>query len=115
MKYLRSRDGFIKPLLSIAILAALVYGGYLFGMPYYRYEAFKSEVKTTMNIEIGDAEKMRTRIYEVAQEFKLPLEEKDIIVTRKERSLRVETSWSVDVDVFGLYHRTLHFDINEEV
>ncbi len=115
MKYLRNRDGFIKPLLSIAILAALVYGGYLFGMPYYRYEAFKSEVRANMKIEIGDAERMRTRIYEVAQEFKLPLEEKDIIVTKKERSLRVETSWSVDVDVFGLYQRTLHFDIDEKV
>jgi len=115
MKHLRSRDGFIKPLLTIAILAAVVYGGYLFGMPYYRYEAFKSEVKATMKIEIGDAEKMRTRIYEVAQDFKIPLEEKDIIVSKKERSLRVQIAWSVDVDVFGLYHRTLHFEINEEV
>jgi len=114
MRHLRSRDGFIKPLLTIVILLLAGYVGIEFGIPYYRYSAFKSEAKEIARLELGNVEKTRAQLYNAAQEIKIPIEEKDIIVTRKMNTVRVQTSWSTMVDIFGFYQKTLHFKIDVE-
>lgn len=114
MRRLRSREGFIKPLLMLAILAALAYAGFQFGMPYYRYSAFKSEVKAITQIELGDVKTTKAEVYEAAQKYKIPVGEEDIRVTKEEKTVRVQTEWSVTVDLFGLYQRTLDFEVNIE-
>jgi hypothetical protein len=114
MRHLRNRDGFIKPLLVIAIMAFLIYSGIQFGIPYYRYSAFKNEAKEIARLELGQVEKTRAQIYEAAQSQKIPIEAEDIQITKKTHTTRVQTSWSVDVDIFGLYHRTLNFTVDVE-
>jgi len=114
MRHLRNSDGFIKPLLVIAITAFLVYAGIQFGVPYYHYSAFKSEAKDIARLELGEVEKTRAQIYEAAQSQKIPIEAEDIQITKKTNTTRVQTSWSVDVDILGLYHRTLHFTVDLE-
>lgn len=114
MRYLRNNDGFIKPLLVIAIMAFLVYSGIQFGVPYYRYSAFKSEAKEIARIELGQVEKTRAQIFEAAQNQKIPIEAEDIQITKKTNTIRIQTSWSVDVDILGLYQRTLHFTVDVE-
>jgi hypothetical protein len=114
MRHLRNNDGFIKPLLVIAVMAFLVYSGIQFGVPYYRYSAFKSEAKEIARLELGQVEKTRAQIFEVAQSQKIPIEAEDIQITKETNTTRVQTSWSVDVDILGLYHRTLHFTVDVE-
>jgi hypothetical protein len=114
MRHLRSRAGFIKPLLTIIILVLAGYVGIEFGIPYYRYSSFKSEATAIARLELGSVDKTRTQIYQAAQELKLPIEEKDIVVTRKLHTVRVQTSWSSTVDIFGLYQKTLDFTIDLE-
>jgi hypothetical protein len=114
MRHLRNNDGFIKPLLVIAIMAFLVYSGIQFGIPYYRYSAFKSEAKEIARIELGQVEKTRAQLYEAAQNQKIPIEADDIQITKKTNTIRIQTSWSVDVDILGLYQRTLHFTVDVE-
>ena len=101
-------------LLVLVILAACVYVGYQFGLPYYRYEAFKSDVKEIARLGLGDVEKVRKEVYEVAEDLKIPIEEKDIIVTQKAHAVRVVTEWSVDVDIQGMYHKQLVFKVDIE-
>ena len=114
MRHLRNSDGFIKPLLVIAIMAFLIYSGIQFGIPYYHYSAFKSEAKEIARIQLGQLEKTRAEIYEAAKNQRIPIELQDIQITPKTNTIRVQTSWSVDVDILGLYHRTLHFAVDFE-
>lgn len=114
MKHLCNRDGFIKALLSLTVLVFIAYSGFQFGIPYYRYSAFKSEVKEITRIGIGDVGKIKRDIYESAQTLKVPIEENDIIVTKKAATVRVQIEWSVNVDIFGLYQKKLDFTIDIE-
>lgn len=114
VKVLNNEKGFIKFLFVMAVLAFLVYVGIKFGMPYYRYSALKSEAKEIARISLGDIDKTRTQIFEKAQDLKIPIEEKAIMVTKTEKTVRVKTSWSERVDILGIYERNLKFVINIE-
>lgn len=106
--------GFIKFTFVVIILVSLVYLGVKFGIPYYKHSAFQSDVKELARISLGDTKRTRAQIFERAQELKIPLEEEDIVVTRKEKSVRVNTSWEETVDVLGLYQKTLKFRVDVE-
>lgn len=115
MRHLRDTGGFIKPVLSIAILVIAAYSAFQFAMPYYRHASFKSDVKEIARLAVdSSAEKISSRVYESAREFKIPIKEDDIQVIRKEKTFQVKTSWTEEVNIFGLYHKTLHFDLNIE-
>lgn len=114
MKVLNNENGFIKFIFVVALLAFSIYAGIKFGMPYYRYSAFKSDAKELARISIGDAEKTRAQIFERAQELELPLEENDIKVTKTVRGVRVQASWSETVDLLGLYQKKFNFAVDEE-
>lgn len=114
IKVLNNENGFIKFIFIMLVLASLVYAGLKFGMPYYRYSAFKSDTKELARISIGDTEKTRAQIFERAQELKLPLEENDIKVTKTVRGVRVQASWPETVDLLGLYQKKFNFAVDEE-
>jgi hypothetical protein len=113
-KVLGNEKGFIKFIFIILALASLVYAGLKFGMPYYKYSAFKSDTKELARISIGDTEKTKAQIFERAQELKLPLEENDIKVTKTAIGVRVQASWSETVDLLGLYQKKFNFAVDEE-
>jgi len=114
MKVLNNENGFVKFIFIMLVLASLVYAGLKFGMPYYRYSAFKSDAKELARISIGDTEKTRAQIFERAQELELPLEENDIKVTKTVRGVRVQASWPETVDLLGLYQKKFNFAVDEE-
>lgn len=115
MSSFRDTGGFIKPVLSIAVLVIAAYSAFQFAMPYYRHAAFKNDVKEIARLAVdSSAEKIRARVYESALEAKIPIKEDDIQVIRKGKTFQVKTSWTEEVDIFGLYHKTLHFDLNIE-
>ena len=101
-----------KLIFWLVILAVLVYSGFQFGMPYYRYTAFKSDAKEIARTSLGEPDKTRAQIFQKAQEFNIPIGEKDLVVTKTDKMVRVEASWSETVDLFGLYQHTLHFTLN---
>jgi hypothetical protein len=110
----RNQEGYIKFILVTIILVFCIYLGIKFGIPYYKHEAFRSEVIELARISLGNTEKTRAQILEIAQKLKLPLDENDILVTRKTGTVRVNTSWEETVDVLGLYQKTLHFTVDVE-
>lgn len=114
VKVLNNENGFFKFIFVTGFIAFIIYAGLKFGMPYYRYSAFKSDVKELARISIGEPEKTRAQIFERAQELKLPLEEKDIEVTKSGNRVRVKTSWSETVDILGLYQKKFNFAIDLE-
>jgi len=114
MKVLGNEKGYVKFILVTAILALCIYSGFEFGMPYYRYSAFKSEVKEMARINLGDAEKTKDQIFLKAEEMKIPIEREDISVIITKKTVKVNTSWSETVDLLGIYQKELDFDIDIE-
>lgn len=114
MKELNNERGFVKFFLTMLILAFAVYAGYKFGMPYYKYSAFKSEARALARISVGDVARTRALIFEKAEELGLPLSEKDIDVRRLDKTILVQTSWSERVDLLGFYQKELFFSIDLE-
>ena len=101
-----------KAIFWLVILALLVYSGFQFGIPYYRYTAFKTDAKEIARISLGEVEKTRAQIFLRAQELNIPIEEKEIMVTRTDKLVRVKVSWSESVNLFGIYQKTLNFTVN---
>lgn len=114
VKALNNEKGFIKFFFVVLVLAFLVYAGIEFGMPYYKYSAFKSDVKELARVSVGDIEKTKVQILGRAQELKIPITAEDIQVTKAEKMVKVRASWSETVDMLGVYQKTLNFRIDVE-
>lgn len=114
VKVFDNEKGFIKFVSITALLVFLIYSGIQFGMPFYRYSAFKSDVKELARISLGNVNRTRTDIFERAKEVNIPLEEDNLIVTRSENRVRVKASWSETVDILGLYQKKLDFTVDVE-
>ena len=107
------QGGFVRSVVIIAITAFLIYAGFQFAIPYYKYSAFKSEVKQLARLDLGE-KRARTQVFEIAQNLKIPIDEKDISVTKKAATVRIETGWDDEVDILGMYQKTLHFTVRVE-
>ncbi len=114
LNVLNNENGFLKFIFVTGIIVFLIYAGIQFGIPFYKYSAFKSDAKELARISTGEVERTRSQIFERAQELKLPLEEKDIVVTISGNVVCVKTSWSETVDILGLYQKTLNFNVDVE-
>ncbi len=111
---LNNENGFFKFAFVTALIAFAMYAGIQFGMPFYRYSALKTDATELIRISVMDLDRTRGQIFERAQELKIPIEEKDIEITRTGRKIRVTTGWSEKVDIFGLYEKPLKFTIDIE-
>ncbi len=107
-------EGLIKFFFFVALIVLAIYVGIQFGIPYYNYSAFKSDAKELAVMNIGDIEKTKKAVFERAQEIGIPIEEKDILVTKKVNITRVQTEWSETVNIFGIYEKTLEFSVDVE-
>ncbi|MDQ7787700.1 MAG: hypothetical protein RDU01_08825 [Thermodesulfovibrionales bacterium] len=114
MRTLRNEQGFIKVLFVIVLLIFLGYAGVQFGMPYYRYSAFKSDVKELARVSLGQVDKTKEQVVERAQELKIPVSQEDIKVSKTENTVIVTTAWSETVDILGFYQKRLNFNIRIE-
>jgi hypothetical protein len=116
MKHFNNENGWIKPLLSIGILVVIVYSGIQFGMPYYRYSAFKSDATDIARTASAtrDLPRVKEDVYAAARSYDIPVEQDDIKIEKNGDKIHVQTSWSVKVDIFGVYQRTLDFNVDVE-
>ena len=104
----------MRKLFWLLILVFLVYTGIKFGMPYYRYVAFKADAKEIARVfgDLNKEEEIKKMAFERAQELKIPINTEDIELTVTGKMVRIRTSWSEVVDILGLYRKTLTFSID---
>lgn len=113
MRILSREEGYVKPILVIAILILACYIGFQFAMPYYRHAALKSDTKELARVSLGHAGKLRESIIERAGELNVPVREDTILVEKTaSNAMHVSMSWAEEVDIFGLYRKTLDFSID---
>ena len=114
LRVLGNDRGYIKLIFTTALIAFGIYAGIKFGMPYYRYSAFKSDVTEMTRVSLGNVNKTKEEVFQRAQELKIPIAEDDIAVEKKQNTVSVKTSWSETVDLLGVYQKTLDFDVDVE-
>jgi hypothetical protein len=101
----------LKRLICIAVLGLAVYSGYMYGMPYYRYYAFKSDAADIVRFRIRDPQEMKEKMLEKAKGYGVPVDAEDIQLWQTEdHGYRVKVSWFEDVNILDLYKKRLMFD-----
>lgn len=101
----------LKRLIWIAVLGLAVYSGYMFGMPYYRYYAFKSDAADMVRFRITDVQEMKEKVLEKAKDYGVPVDEGAIQIWKTEEGdYRMKASWFEDVNILGVYKKRLMFD-----
>lgn len=106
-------EGSVKAILVILILIFACYAGFQFAMPYYRHSALKSDAVDLARVSLGQADKLRASIIERAGELNVPVRQDKILVERAgPNTMHVSMSWSEEVNILGVYQKTLDFSID---
>lgn len=110
-----NRDGKISVgiLVLLILLAAAVYAATQFAPPYISYYMFKDEVEAEAEGAHRHSDQVILRhIMEEVRQSGLPIEEKDIVIERRESEIEISTHYKVDLNFFNRYYKTLFFDID---
>jgi hypothetical protein len=108
------QKGFIKGIIGLFLLIALILAGVTFARPYYRYYSLGSHTRDFLRTEIGNVETIRKNIMKDAAELDVPLDEKDVSVTLVQKIIKVKATWTDTVDLWGLYQTNVDFVMEEE-
>ena len=111
----KNKDGKISigTLFWVMLIVAAVYIGIKFAPPYITYYMINTEVANDAdNAHLYTDEQIVKYIMIRVKEFGLPIEEKDIIVDRRDSEIEVSLRYKIDVNFFDRYTRTLYFNID---
>lgn len=114
MKNQIGNSGFVKGILSLFILVAIVFVGMSFGKPYYRYYSLSSHTRDFLRTDTYNAETIRKNIMADAAELNVPLDEQDLEVGINKKNIKVKATWSETVDFWGYYQKKFDFVMEEE-
>jgi len=113
MKKIGNR-GFVKGVLSLCILVAIIFIGISFGKPYYRFYALGSHTRDFLKTDVGDIDAIKKNVMKDAAELNVPLDEADLEVVSLNKIIKVKATWSETVDFWGYYQKQLDFVMEEE-
>jgi hypothetical protein len=106
--------GFVKLVFIIAVFVALVFVGFSFGRPYYRYNTLRSYTQDRLEMELGNLKTIKEKVLEDAASLNIPLKEENLEVTQEGKKVRVKATWSEVVDFWGYYRKQLDFNMDVE-
>lgn len=103
----------MKKFFSLLVVGLALFSAYLFGVPFYHYLVFKSDLKeiSKMNSNQFREGEMMLKVKEMARDMSVPLQDKDIILTR-DRTYRIELSWEETVNWLSIYQKTFQFAVD---
>jgi hypothetical protein len=102
----------VKGLFWLLVFAAVVYAGYQFAIPQYRYHVFESDLRDVIRFSVKDEAAMLEKVMQKVEEHGIPVTKDEIAIYRdREGRYNAEVSWSHTVDIFGLYARTYDFHV----
>lgn len=114
MKRNMGEKGFIKVLMGLLLLAAIMVCLVLLGKPYYRSYTLGAHTRDFLKTEIGNVDLIRANVMKDAEELGIKLEDADLSVTIENKIVKVKATWQDTVDFWGYYQKTFDFEINEE-
>ena len=103
----------MKMLIKLLVVGLALYSAFLFGIPFYHYQVFKSDLKELSKLPSGPFKEgeMMLRVQEMAREIKVPLKDEDIILTHG-LTYKIEVSWEETVNWLGFYQKTFQFAVD---
>ena len=106
--------GFIKTLLGLLLLGAIIVSLVLFAKPYYRSYTLGAHTRDFLKTEIGDVNQIRENVMKDAEELGIKLNDSDLSVTIDKKIVKVKATWKDTVDFWGYYQKTFDFEMYEE-
>ena len=102
----------VKIIFYLLVLSLLGYSGIQFAVPFYHYEAFKSDLRATIKVSVETPpEELKDKVMNLVDQYKIPLKMRDISFS-KNGEYAVKASWEETVNIFDVYQRTFNFHIN---
>lgn len=103
----------MKKFFNLLVIALALVSAYQFGVPFYHYLVFKSDLKEVSKLPSGGFREgeMMTKVQEMARDLHVPLQDKDIILTR-DRTYKIEVSWEETVNWLTIYQKTFKFAVD---
>jgi|OpeIllAssembly_1097287.scaffolds.fasta_scaffold03270_2 hypothetical protein len=116
MRRAQGEKGFIKTLLGLGLLVALIYVGVTLAKPYYRYYQFGSHTRDFLKTDIGEVNLIRKHMLEDAAELGVPLNDRNLTVSIDtfRKQVKVKAIWTDKVDLLGQYQKDIDFVLEEE-
>jgi len=99
----------LKSLLCLGVTVLAIYSGFMFGLPYYRFYAFRSDARDVIKFSARTTDDMRANLLKKAREYGVPLGEAGMEVSTVEGGYWARLKWTEEVDMLVLYHKTLAF------
>lgn len=110
-----SEQGFIKGVLWLFILVAIVYVGISFGKPYYRYNTLRSHSKDILSSELGQVKLIKEQILADAAALDVPLTAEHLDVSiNNNKIIKVKGTWSETVNFWDYYSKKIDFELDVE-
>lgn len=102
----------IRRLLSLVIVAGIVYAGYHVGLSWFHYQQFKDGVSETALFGADKPDDaLKDRVIGIAQDNGIDLDRDDITIKRFGTVVEIHTSYSDVVQVLPHYTRTFTYDV----
>ncbi|MBI5048005.1 MAG: hypothetical protein HZB54_03505 [Deltaproteobacteria bacterium] len=102
----------ISALLWFVLIVVTVYFGIKLIPPYFNYYMFKIEVEAEAGMAyLHHDQDVIKHIMEKVKLSELPIEEKDIILERRDSEIEIAVSYKIDINFLYKYNKTLFFDI----
>ena len=113
MKYILSKQGFTRRVYLLLIVLLLLIA-VPFARPYYRYYSLMWHTNNTIKMNAGNTTTIRKEIMSYATAKRIPLLNKNLIVSTEGRKVKVKLYWTDAVDHFGYHQKPVTFIINDE-
>ncbi|GAB4490831.1 MAG: hypothetical protein OHK006_24140 [Thermodesulfovibrionales bacterium] len=114
MKRIQGETGYIKGILGVLLLAAIVMIGIKLSTPYYRSYSLGSHTRDFLRTDIGNLEVIKKNVLKDAEELGIPLKESQVDVKLVQKTIKVTAKWQDTVDFWGYYQKTFEFELDEE-
>lgn len=108
----------IKIGIYIALFVGILYTAILFGMPYYQYKVFKSDLEEMTKIEsviTRHKDMFIEKVMKLAEDSNIPITEENIKFHRDESNkndIDISVEWTTTVDLHGIYQHTYEFSVD---
>ena len=103
----------MKKFFNLLVVGLALVSAFQFGLPFYHHMVFKSDLKevSKMNSNQFREGEMMLKVKEMARDFNVLLQDKDIILTRDSK-YKIEVSWEETVNWLGIYQKTFKFAVD---
>ena len=103
----------MKTLLKLAIAALVVHAGYQVGMAYWAHYQFQDAVQQVAQFaERESLEELETRVLDLAAERGLPLSEEKLAVSRQQRRIEIDGTYTRDILLAPGFQRPWDFTVH---